>query len=82
MKPLFWVLPLFILSCAAKKFEPGPRAWDEAKAPVQLVRQSVSGPVVWMQVTVRAGSAHDPVGKEGLAQHHQEKITVFGILHC
>lgn len=67
MKPLFWVLPLFILSCVAKKFDPGPRALDEAAAPVHLVRQPVTGPAVWMQVTVRAGSAHDPVGKEGLA---------------
>lgn len=67
MKYLSWVLPLFILSCTAKHYDPGPRALDEAAAPVRLVHQPASGPVVWMQVMVRAGSAHDPVGKEGLA---------------
>jgi zinc protease len=64
---LFWVLPWFILSCTGKKYDPGPRAFDAALAPVRLVLQPAKGPKVWMQVTVRAGSAHDPVGKEGLA---------------
>lgn len=39
----------------------------EAEGPVRLVSRPVEGPGVWIQVAVRAGSAHDPPGKEGLA---------------
>ena len=46
---------------------PGPVPVDIASAPVRIVAQPVQGPVTWITVAVRAGSAHDPVGKEGLA---------------
>jgi zinc protease len=47
--------------------KPGPVPVDLASAPVQVVAQPVQGPVTWITIAVRAGSAHDPVGKEGLA---------------
>jgi zinc protease len=47
--------------------KPGPIPVELAEAPVRIVAQPVQGPVTWVTVAVRAGSAHDPVGKEGLA---------------
>ncbi len=76
---LFWVLTLFIRSCTGKKYDPGPRAFDAASAPVRLVLQPSKGPKVWMQVTVRAGSAHDPVGKEGLAHLTAQPLRAGGM---
>ncbi len=46
---------------------PGPAAFDAAQGPVSLVSQRAAGPATYLTVAVRAGSAHDPVGKEGLA---------------
>ena len=54
-----------VLHCWTPK--PGPVPVERAEAPVRIVAQPVQGPVTWLTVAVRAGSAHDPVGKEGLA---------------
>ena len=56
---------LAVMGCYSAK--PGPIPVEEASAPVRIVSQPVQGPVTWITVAVRAGSAHDPVGKEGLA---------------
>ncbi|HCH65084.1 MAG: hypothetical protein CL927_15635 [Deltaproteobacteria bacterium] len=66
MSRFAWLLvAVTMLSCWTPK--PGPVPVDVAQAPVRLVAQPVQGPVTWITVAVRAGSAHDPVGKEGLA---------------
>ncbi len=46
---------------------PGPAAFDVAARPLQPVGVPASGPVTYVQVTVRAGTAFDPPGKEGLS---------------
>jgi zinc protease len=45
----------------------GEIAMEKATNPIPLVLQEVSGPVSWIDLNVRAGAAHDPIGKEGLA---------------
>ena len=59
------IVPALLLGCYSAK--PGPIPTEEAQAPVRVVGQAVQGPVTWITLAVRAGSAHDPVGKEGLA---------------
>ena len=59
------ILLLFLSACWTAN--PGPAAFTDAQAPVGLTARAVSGQVAWIQVAVRAGSAHDPVGREGLA---------------
>ena len=49
------------------KPNPGPVPAELASAPVRVVARPVQGPVTWITIAIRAGSAHDPVGKEGLA---------------
>jgi len=56
---------LVLGACYAAR--PGPVPVEEARAPVRIVGQAVQGPVTWVTVAVRAGSAHDPVGQEGLS---------------
>lgn len=56
---------LLVVGCWSGR--PGPVPVDVAAAPVRIVAQPVQGPVTWITVAVRAGSAHDPVGKEGLS---------------
>jgi len=56
---------LGLAGCWAGK--PGPIPVDKARAPVRIVGRPVQGPVTWITVAVRAGSAHDPVGQEGLS---------------
>ena len=60
------VLSLF-LACHPYQRQVGPVAFDQQAAPVDLVGRHVGGPVVWVEVAVQAGSAHDPPGREGLA---------------
>ena len=59
------VLLISLLSCW--KNITGDIAYDKVTSPVPLVVQEVSGPVAWIDLNVRAGAAHDPIGKEGLA---------------
>ncbi len=61
------LLTLALCACAGAKYPRGPSALDAARAPVTLVHQPGSGELVYMEILVRAGSAHDPVGSEGLA---------------
>ncbi len=60
------------------KPQPGPVPVDIAAAPVRLVAQTNAGPVTYLEVAVRAGSAHDPVGKEGLAALTAEMLREGG----
>lgn len=54
-------------SCVPK-IEPGPIPTEQAAAPVRLVELPVeASPIVYFQAMIAAGSAFDPVGKEGLA---------------
>ena len=46
---------------------PGPSVLDEARGPVGLVALPGSGPATDVVVMVKAGSAYDPVGQEGLS---------------
>ena len=55
-----------LLACSWKP-SPGPVPAELVEGPVRLVGQSVTGPLAWIDLTVRAGSAHDPIGAEGLA---------------
>jgi len=55
-----------VTSCSWKQAR-GLVAFDEAQHPPRLIGQSVAGPITWLEVTIRAGSAHDPIGQEGLA---------------
>lgn len=48
---------------------PGPAPMVVAAQPVAVVGQQTGGLITWLDLTVRAGSAHDPVGYEGLAWH-------------
>ena len=61
------MLSLLFLSGCLWSRAPGPVPVAEAEAPLRLVGQPVSGPITWLEVTVRAGSAHDPIGQEGLS---------------
>ncbi|RME22441.1 MAG: hypothetical protein D6798_15740, partial [Deltaproteobacteria bacterium] len=87
-----------LLAAACWPRQPGPVAWDEARAPVRVLRAGSStvpgganpgeahpgaespdavvpgAPVTWT-ATIRAGSAHDPVGQEGLAWLVAEQIA-------
>jgi zinc protease len=58
---------LFLVGCAPK-IERGPVPVDEAAKPPSVVRQpNETSPNIYLAALVRAGSALDPVGKEGLA---------------
>ncbi|MDG1483857.1 MAG: pitrilysin family protein [Myxococcota bacterium] len=46
---------------------PGPVPVDLAEGPVARIGHRIDGPLAWVNLTVRAGSAHDPIGREGLA---------------
>lgn len=46
---------------------PGPARLTAAAAPARRVELPTVGPVVWLQVSCRAGSGADPIGAEGLA---------------
>jgi len=48
---------------------PGPAPAVVAVEPVRVVGQPTAGAITWLDVTLRAGSAHDPIGQEGLAWH-------------
>lgn len=65
MRPL--LLAVLLAGCAPK-IPPGPVPVDEAQKPVDVIElQDSSSPNVYFQALVRAGSAHDPEGGEGLA---------------
>lgn len=62
-----WAM-LALWSCTWTR-APGPAPMVEAAKPIRLVGQPADGQVTWLDLTIRAGSAHDPVGQEGLAWH-------------
>lgn len=56
-----------LLACAPQ-IDVGPVPADQAAAPVRLLApEAQPGPNVYLAALVAAGSAHDPVGREGLA---------------
>ena len=57
---------LLLMSCVWQA-APGDVPARIAEGPVSVVGQTVEGPLAWVNLTVRAGSAHDPIGQEGLA---------------
>lgn len=60
--------PALLLVACAPKIPPGPVPVDEAAKPVRVVELADdSSPNVYFQAMIHAGSAADPVGKEGLA---------------
>jgi zinc protease len=63
------MIPLIALSLTSCWWtpSPGPAPFVVAAEPLQPVGLPAAGPVTWVQVTVRAGTAFDPPGKEGLA---------------
>jgi len=67
MGRLTWMLLALLVSCAGSKYPRGARAFEDAQAPVKLVHQPAQGELASMEILVRAGSAHDPIGSEGLA---------------
>lgn len=59
---------LSLLVACGPKIDRGPVPVEVAQAPVQVVsRPDPTGPNVYFQAIVHAGSAFDPVGREGLA---------------
>lgn len=54
--------------CAGARYDRGSSAFDSAHAPVHLVAaDALHADMVSVLITVRAGSAHDPVGFAGLS---------------
>ncbi len=67
------------MACGGKRFERGHRAFEEAHAPVNMVvTPAVQPGMVTVVMAVRAGSAHDPVGQEGVAWLTAEAIAARG----
>jgi zinc protease len=54
-----------LLACWSRA--PGPAPLSLAQGPVHVIEQRVEGEAVDLVLLIRAGSAHDPVGQEGLA---------------
>ncbi|MFT4976307.1 MAG: zinc protease [Myxococcota bacterium] len=57
---------------------PGPAPLAVAAEPVRVVGQPAGALITWIDVTLRAGSAHDPIGEEGLAWHTAELLRQGG----
>jgi len=49
------------------KAAPGPAAFETAAAPVVPVGVMADGPITYLQVTVAAGTAREPVGQQGVS---------------
>ncbi len=58
---------LVATSACAPLPDRGPVAAAAAEDPVALVTVPKAGAVTWVQIAVRAGSAFDPIGQEGVA---------------
>ena len=56
-----------LVGCTGGRYPRGTSALTEAHGPVTLVHQPAQGELVHLEILVRAGSAHDPIGSEGLA---------------
>ena len=54
-----------MLACWTRN--PGPVPVEEAQEPVRVLAVQSPGPASWLEVSVRAGAAHDSPGREGLA---------------
>ncbi len=67
MKRAWLIVLTVVIGCAGPRYERGPRAFTDAQAPVRVVDHTGDNELAWFEVTVRAGSAHDPLGQEGLA---------------
>ncbi len=61
------MISALLLGACLYKPQPSHVPFDEARGAVRLVAVPAAGPATALEIAVRAGSAHDPVGKEGLA---------------
>lgn len=48
---------------------PGPAPLVEAAGPIDVIGHPQDGVITWLDLTIHAGSAYDPIGQEGLAWH-------------
>jgi zinc protease len=67
MRTLIAALALAYMGCAGSRYDRGPRRFAQAEAAVQQVNQIAPSELAWFEVLVRAGTAHDPIGQEGIA---------------
>ena len=60
--------------------DPGPAPYDAAEGPARIERieAPASSDIVRMEVAIRAGSAHDPIGREGTAWLTAESLRRGG----
>jgi hypothetical protein len=63
---LLCLMPL-VIACAGLRYDRGASTFEAAQAPVSMFKTETEADRVSIAVGVRAGSAHDPVGQEGLA---------------
>ncbi|MCB9762640.1 MAG: insulinase family protein [Alphaproteobacteria bacterium] len=62
------MLTLLLVACTVRPTPPGPSPIEQrAAVPEPLVMSVEGSEIVYLQATVRAGSAADPVGQEGVA---------------
>ncbi len=61
------MISALLLGACLWKPQPSRVPFEEARGAVRLVALPAEGPATALEIAVRAGSAHDPVGKEGLA---------------
>ncbi|MCA9491582.1 MAG: insulinase family protein [Myxococcales bacterium] len=72
------MIGLWLLACGPK-IDPGPAAALAALEPAPLVVMPVAGaPDLYLQAMIRAGSAFDPTGKEGLADLMARSLVEAG----
>jgi len=56
-----------LTACVGARYPQGHKAFEAAQGPVVVVHQPSPSDLTHFEILVRAGSAHDPVGQEGLA---------------
>ena len=68
---------LWLFVACVPRVDPGPVPVDEAKKPVQIIEfKDETSPNIYLQAVIKAGSAHDPIGREGLAY-----LTAQSLVH-
>lgn len=77
MRRTWWILGL--AAGCGPKIDRGPAAADHAEAPVRVLeRRDNASPNIYLQAMIAAGSATDPIGKEGLAALTAVSLTEAG----
>jgi zinc protease len=70
------LMPLILLGCT--RIDPGPVPVQVAQQPVSLLVQQVDGaPNIYLAAMIAAGSAYDPLGREGIAY-----LTASGLVQA